>query len=229
MTASDSLPEKNPAYLVKTESIDLPGGNLNIRSLLDRQQFSDPEGLAENAGISSAQWPLFGLVWPSGLVLAAAMQTFVIEGKRVLEIGCGLAIASMVAHRRQGDITASDCHPLAGDFLAHNCQLNALLLPLKYEQANWRDATDMLGRFDLIIGSDLLYDRDQPALLSAFIDRHSNARVEVIIVDPDRGNRPSFNRKMAVLGYSCAETRVTELPVSGVEYKGRLMNYQRMS
>lgn len=222
-----ATPVAIPGYLVKTESIALPGGCLQICSLLDRQQFSDPDGAALEAGISSAQWPLFGLVWPSGLVLAAVMQTFVIEGKRVLEIGCGLGLASLVMHRRQGDITASDCHPLAGDFLARNCLLNDMGLPLKYEMANWRDESLTLGRFDLIIGSDLLYDRDQPLLLSAFIDRHANAAVEVLIVDPDRGNRPHFSREMAVLGFSLEETRVTELPMAGGDYKGRLLSYRR--
>ena len=44
--------------------------DLLIRSLADRQQFHDPQGHAERIGISSASWPLFGLVWPSGVALA---------------------------------------------------------------------------------------------------------------------------------------------------------------
>lgn len=71
---------------------------LVIRSLLDRQQFSDPLGLAERMGISSATWPLFGLLWPSGALLAAHMAARVLRpGERILEIGCGLALASLVA------------------------------------------------------------------------------------------------------------------------------------
>lgn len=216
----------SPAYLVKTETIALPGGDLEIRSLLDRRQFSDPEGEALQAGISSAAWPLFGLVWPSGLILAAAMQTHVIAGLRILEVGCGLGLASLVVHRRCGDITASDSHPLASTFLAHNLGLN-LLLPLKYETGNWARENPGLGKFDLIIGSDLLYDRDQPAVLSAFIDRHSSDAVEVLIVDPDRGNRSNFNRHMLQRGFAHEETRMSMLPCNGGPYKGRLLSYQR--
>ena len=39
------------------------------------------------------------------------------------------------------------------------------------------------GLFDLIIGSDLLYDREQPEALSQFIDRHSATAVEVVIAE----------------------------------------------
>lgn len=67
-----------------------------MRSLLDRQQFHDPDGNAEALGISSATWPLFGLLWPTGRVLAHAMVSFELKGRRVLELGCGMALASLV-------------------------------------------------------------------------------------------------------------------------------------
>jgi predicted nicotinamide N-methyase len=211
-------------YLVKLETIHGQGADLQLRSLLDRQQFYDPLGMAEREGISSSAWPIFGLLWPSGRVLAHAMLTFELGGKRILELGCGLALASLVGHRRGGDITASDCHPLAADFLLKNLTLNHLPA-MKYQTGNWTRANPLLERFDLIIGSDVLYDRGQPDVLSQFIDLHAQPDAEVLIVDPDRGNRVSFNRKMDLLGYSHTETRITTLPGDGGKYKGRLLKY----
>ncbi|MES2633708.1 MAG: SAM-dependent methyltransferase [Pseudomonadota bacterium] len=217
-----------PGYLVKQQTVTGAGASLQVRSLLDRQQYYDPLGEAAMQGISDAQWPLFGLIWPTGRVLSLAMQTYEIDGRRVLELGCGLALASLIVHRRGGDITASDCHPLAGEFLIENLKLNGML-PMKYELANWGRANPALGLFDVIIGSDVLYDRDQPEVLSQFIDRHSAATVEVLIADPDRGNQSPFSRKMAVLGYAHSEQRVTSLPADGGPYKGRLHSYRRTS
>ena len=213
-------------YQVKFETVSGSGADLQVRSLLDRQQFYDPLGEAEAQGISSAAWPIFGMLWPSGRVLAQVMQTFEVEGKQMLELGCGLALASLVVHRRGGDITASDCHPMAADFLLENLKLNHLPA-MKYQLANWSRSNPLLPRFDLIIGSDVLYDREQPNTLSQFIALHARPCAEVLIVDPDRGNRTSFNRKMEALGFSHSQTRISELLGSGEAYKGRVLRYFR--
>ena len=100
-------------YQTKQQQIAISGvADLSIRSLLDRQQYFDPDGLAEHLGISSAAWPMFGLLWPSGVQLAARMALRPLTAnERVLEVGCGLALASLVSHRRGVDITASDSKP----------------------------------------------------------------------------------------------------------------------
>ena len=215
-----------PGYQVKVETHWLGDSSFEIRSLLDRQQYSDPDGAAHAAGISSASWPLFGMVWPSARMLAQAMQSQDLAGKRILEIGCGLALASLVIHRRCGDITASDRHPLTGVFLAENVRLNALP-HLKYETGHWGRENLGLGRFDLIIASDVLYERDQPDTLSRFIDRHSADVVEVIVLDPDRGNRSGFCRRMQALGYTLDMRRAGAVQTTGEPYKGHFLNFQR--
>jgi predicted nicotinamide N-methyase len=230
-----------PGYEIKQESIAIAGtDDLIIRSLLDHQQFSDPLGVAERMGISSAAWPMFGLLWPSGAHLATRMATrLVCPSERILELGCGLALASLVGHRRGADVTASDRHPLAASFLEENLRLNKLA-PIKYRHGHWSAAETpknpgdtssaciVRGRYDLIIGSDLLYDRDASVALAGFIGRHAEAAAEVWIVDPDRGNRPAFNRLMAALGFHLREERLDTPASPGIEnYKGRLLIYRR--
>ncbi len=226
-----------PGYRTKQESIAVAGvDDLVIRSLLDRQQHADPQGDAERLGISSAQWPLFGLLWPSGAHLAARMALRpVVRAERILEIGCGLGLASLVGHRRGADVTASDVHPLAAAFLLENLRLNQLP-PMKYRHGPWAAPAvaatgNVHGVFDLLIGSDVLYERDDRATLSGFIGRHAAPLAEVWIVDPDRGNRPAFNREMAALGFDREELRLDPaLPVGAATqpaYKGRLLVYRR--
>jgi SAM-dependent methyltransferase len=135
------------------------------------------------------------------------MQAWDLGAHRVLEIGCGLALASMVVHRRGGEVTASDRHPLAADFLRANLLLNHLPT-MPYCTGNWETKNLALGRFDLIIGSDLLYEPDQTGQLPAFIERHAERAAEVLIIDPDRGNRVAFKRSMAMLGFGLTETRL---------------------
>ena len=212
-------------YLVRLETVTGAGADLTVRLLHDRVQYHDPDGEAERAGIPPASWPLFGQLWPSGQVLAGVMASFELGQQRILELGCGLGLASMVAHRRGGNVTASDCHPLAGAFLEENLRMNGLPV-MKYFAANWARPNPALGRFDVIIGSDVLYDRSQPEILSRFIDCHADAAALVLIVDPDRGNHPAFSRRMLALGYTHRAVRVIALP-DGRAYKGRLHSYRR--
>jgi len=228
-----------PGYQTKQEHIAVRGvDDIVIRSLLDRQQFSDPLGDALAQGISSAAWPMFGLLWPSGVQLAARIALRpVTDGERILELGCGLALASLVGHRRGADMTASDCHPLAESFLLENLRLNQLG-PMKYRHGHWGGhaaapargelpASEMLdGRFQLIIGSDLLYERDDDGTLSRTIARHAAPGAEVWIVDPDRGNRAAFHRQMLAAGFSGREERLDRAAAGfQLAYKGRLLVY----
>ena len=221
-------------YQTRQDRVAIAGaGDLLIRSLLDRQQFFDPLGEAQRIGISPAAWPMFGLLWPSGAQLAARLALRPVHaGERILELGCGLALASLVAHRRGADITASDCHPLAPDFLRENLRLNDLP-PLPYRHGQWgvpatSNWSASAGDYDLVIGSDLLYERDEDGTLAAFIGEQVGPRAEVWIVDPDRGNRPAFKRRMAALGFALREERLDQPARESVAaYKGRLLTYRR--
>jgi len=216
-----------PGYEVRFQQIAIAGGaNLEIRSLLDRQQYADPLGEAEAAGISPANWPLFGLVWPSARKLADLMQDWELGERRVLEIGCGLGLASLVIHRRLGNITASDCHPLTEAFLQANLLLNQLPA-MKYLTGNWSRANPALGVFDLIIGSDVLYERSHPEQLASFIQTHAAPCTEVLIIDPNRGNRSAFNRSMASHGFTLTESFLDTPLDGGIAYKGRLLHFRR--
>ena len=227
-----------PGYLVKHEAVPIAGvADLTIRSLLDRQQFSDPFGQALALGISSASWPLFGLVWPSGLHLAAALARRPVQPtERILEVGCGLALASLVGHRRGARMTASDVHPLAASFLRANVLLNALA-PLDYCHGDWSvpaaervpsaHGLPVEGRFELILGSDVLYERDDAGALPRFIGEHAQPGGEVMIIDPNRSNRSAFHRRMAALGYALEEMIIKDPLGPGGPYSGRLLHYRQ--
>lgn len=215
-----------PGYLTRQSIVRLGGHDFTIRSLSNLQQFADPNGEAERIGISSAMWSLFGQVWPSGRVLAEALCLFEVDGKRILEIGCGLGLSSLVLQRRKADITASDHHPLAESFLIHNAALNGLP-SIRYHDLPWATHDAGLGRFDLIVGSDILYERGHAALLAAVLHRHARPEAEILVSDPGRGNSGPFTRALLGQGYTLVEKRSpfneSDLP----PYRGRLLSYRR--
>lgn len=213
-------------YLVKVETLSINKTEYTIRSLKDRQQYWDPDGAAERVGIPPAMWPIFGLVWPAGLFLAEAMATFPFQGKRILEIGCGIGLASLVLQRAGADITSTDIHPLTASFLTENLALNRLT-PLPFHGGDWADTTSALGTFDLLIGSDLLYEPEHPELLAGFIDRHAREGAEIIVVDPGRGFHGKFTRAMDRRGYGLETVWADGLNIGNTLKKGRVLNYRR--
>ncbi len=215
-----------PGYTTRLITVRLGGRNYRIRALSDLQQFADPTGHAQRAGISSALWSLFGQVWPSGRVLAEAMSTFDIAGKRILELGCGLGLSSLVLAHRRADVVASDHHPLAEPFLAYNAGLNDLPA-VTYRDLPWAVPDATLGSFNLIIGSDILYERDHAAQIAAMMLRHASPDAELLITDPGRGNSAPFTRAMRAQGYSVSEHRSRFDEKDVAPFRGQLLSYRR--
>jgi predicted nicotinamide N-methyase len=213
-------------FRVKYQTIEFGDVDIHVRILRDRQQFSDDQGKAEELGISSASWPIFGQVWPSGNVLAHHMFDYPLSGQRILEVGCGIGLSSLVLNHRQADITATDYHPEVEGFLDENAQLNKDE-KIPFTRTGWDDNESELGLFDLIIGSDILYEREHIALLSAFINQHAKAKCTVILVDPGRGHHAQFSKKMITLGFEHSQKKLENVDYLAAPFKGQLLTYIR--
>lgn len=213
---------------VRYQTIEIGDTDIHICTLRDNQQFSDPHDEALNLGICSASWPLFGVIWPSSLVLANHMLAYDIEGKRILEVGCGMALASLLLNHRQADITATDYHPAVLHFLERNTALNNDK-EIAFERLDWAEDKSSLGRFDMIIGSDLLYEDQHIDILAAFIERHANPQCEVIVVDPGRGRKNKLTNKLIDFGFSSSHTKPEDTSYLELPFKGYILTFSRAS
>ena len=210
----------------KVDRYDFNGVTYHIKNFIDRNQFSDPKGEAEALGISSAVWPFFGMVWPAGLLLADIISHQPLQGVSVLELGCGLGIASLVANARGADILATDYHPMAAEFLRSNSQRNGLA-DTPFRRLDWSEQHDSIGRFDLIMGSDVLYEPNHPHLLSTFLDRHSACGTRIIIVDPKRRLHSKFRAQMELLGFESHTEAVTPVQQLAFGFRGTVLRFKR--
>jgi predicted nicotinamide N-methyase len=211
---------------VRYQTIEIGKVDIHLCTLRDNQQFSDPHDIAKQLGISSASWPLFGIIWPSSMVLAHYMSDYDTANKRILEVGCGMALSSLLLNTQNADITATDYHPEAGFFLQRNTHLNKGKV-IGFERVDWSDRADTLGLFDLIIGSDLLYEDEHIKLLANFIVRHANAKCEIIIVDPGRGRKNKLSLLMEEYGFKSTQLEAEQTDYLDKEFKGRILKYWR--
>lgn len=213
---------------VKYQTYEFDNVDIHLKTLRDRQQYdNEKEQELNEYGISSATWSLFGVVWPASKVLAHFINDYDVNNKRVLEVGCGIALSSHLLNSKNADITATDYHPEVETFLNDNTKLNHSE-KIPFERTSWNDENDTLGKFDLIIGSDILYERWHILELSNFINKHAKQRCEIIISDPGRGNHAKFSKTMVSLGFSFIKfkPKKTEEYLSKV-FKGQLIKYTR--
>jgi predicted nicotinamide N-methyase len=211
---------------IRYQTIEFGDIDIHVRILRDTLQYVDVGGVAKKLGISSATWPHFGVIWASGEVLAHHMFDYEVAGKRILEVGCGIALASLVLNHRLADITSTDYHPEAEHFLLKNTKLN-MGKKIPFLRMGWQDQDSDLGTFDLIIGSDLLYENDHAGMLTGFINKHARQHCEVIIVDPGRGQHSRFSKKMVALGYSHSQGKPKNTDYLEKPFKGQILNYSR--
>jgi predicted nicotinamide N-methyase len=203
------------------------GVRYQIQALLDGNQFDDADGEAEALGISPASWPFFGMLWPAGLLLADLTGREPLRGGRMLELGCGLGMASLVANARGIDILATDYHPRAASFLDDNSRRNHLS-DTPFQRMDWRVPQPLLGLFDSIIGSDLLYEPEHPAQLSRFLAQHSHAETHILIVDPKRRLFVEFIKRMQALGFTACRASGSDQHFLDFGFKGVILRFSAL-
>ena len=114
---------------------------------------SEPEALLDEEAFANDEFmPYWAELWPAGLALAEALPDD-LAGVRVVELGCGLGVPSLVAAARGAKVTAVDWAADAIALLRENAARNGL--ELEAVRADWRSFE---GSFDLALAADVLYE-----------------------------------------------------------------------
>lgn len=166
--------------------LDAAVDDLIEREVFERQGSANAEG--PPGALERDLCPYFGVIWPAARALADALarRGRALAEKRVLELGCGLALPSLVAAKLGARVTATDLHPDVPAFLARNLALNALAPDaVLYRELDWRAAR--LGpHFDFVVASDILYEADHPAPVAQGLVAHVAPQGCIVLADPGR-------------------------------------------
>jgi predicted nicotinamide N-methyase len=125
-------------------------------------QPEESAGLPDDRGVEWAPMtPYWSVLWRSGVALAREVAGEPPRpGSRVLELGCGLGLPSIVAARAGAEVLATDGDEEAFPFVDRNAARNGVALETM--QVDWERPEPLLarGRFDLVLVADCLYERD---------------------------------------------------------------------
>ena len=198
-----------------TEAIHIGGA----RFVLERP--AEPESLIEEGGFADDEFlPYWAERWPSGIALSEHVPARDdLRGRRVLEIGCGLGLPSLVAARHGADVVAMDWSPDAIALLDRNASHNGL--PVAAVSANWRDtdAIVALGPFDLVLAADVLYEARNAAPILTLL---AKLGAPATIADPGRRHATAFLDAVRAGGWTIDTVTDARIPQGGIHRLSRV-------
>jgi ETFB lysine methyltransferase len=142
--------------------------------------------------------PYWADCWPSSRILAAHLAGMPGGGRRLLELGCGIGLVSLVAAAAGFESLATDYYGEALEFTAANAERNRLE-GVDTRLVDWRSLPDDLGKFDVVAAADVLYEIPQISLVAATIARTLKPDGVALVSDPGRRTAEPFVE-------ACAET-----------------------
>jgi predicted nicotinamide N-methyase len=166
------------------QTVELPGGELSLLQ---------PEDGAEIPDDHQVEWaplaPYWSILWRSGMALAREVSRARLDGLRVVELGCGLAVPSLAAARAGATVLATDGDQVALELAERNARANGLRI--ETAKVEWDSPDELLARapFDLVLAADVLYERPSVAALLSLLPRLAP---EVWIADPSRPAADAF-------------------------------------
>jgi predicted nicotinamide N-methyase len=167
-----------------THKIELPSGEMRLLQ---------PAEAAEIPDDHQVEWaplaPYWSVLWRSGMALARQLDGESLRGLRVVELGCGLAAPSIAAARGGADVIATDGDSDALQLVVRNAEANDVQVEI--DMVDWGDPDELVqrGPFDLVLGSDILYERPSVAMLLELLPRLAP---QAWIADPGRPAGEAF-------------------------------------
>lgn len=207
---------QKPSPSVKTVNI---GKDMDLSILVPPERFNRQWLVDEEPGTRITTSDGGGdVVWPSSFALAKLIAhcPFLVDDKSILELGCGLGLPSLAAllHANPSHVALSD-RDNAVLALAYksSTQLNRARASVSRSSMDWSEKTTWPRQdFDLLIGSDVLYEKASilplVRVLKHYLSGENSIGKRALFVDPvSRINRASFTYAAFKEGLEVEEER----------------------
>jgi predicted nicotinamide N-methyase len=161
---------------------------------IDFCRVAEPDTMVDDDVLSASHedlaWqPYWAQAWETAYAIAEELADRELTGCRVLDLGCGLGLTGAVAAAHGAQVVMGDFAPPALRFAEGNSwpwRERVQVLRLDWRKDRLPDA------FDLIVGSDILYDRDDLPYLDAFWRAHLKPQGSILLGEPTRSLTREF-------------------------------------
>ena len=170
----------------------------SAEDLIDERDFERDERL-----------PYWAELWPSSSVMGERVLALDGRGKSLIELGCGSGLLATCASLTGFDVVASDYYEDALRFARVNAVRNGAPSPRSL-LLDWRHLPPNLATFDIVIASDVLYERSYGRIVASAIRALLRQNGMAIVADPGRVGREEFVRALGNAGLE--PVRRTDVP-----------------
>lgn len=141
--------------------------------------------ISEDDYVADERLPYWADLWPSAQILANEVALMRLGNQRVLELGCGLGVVALGAAMAGAEVTATDYYDDALLFAALNVHA-ATGKSIATRMVDWVAMPGDLGKFDVVLASDVLYEHRYAAMVADAIAKTLVRGGEAIVADPGR-------------------------------------------
>jgi len=184
--------------------------------------------IREEDFVKDERLPYWADIWPSSTILATHFIKLSENGRprspgRGLELGCGVGLVTTAAMIAGYDMIASDYYTDALAFTRANAFRNTGRSP-SAPMIDWRHFPRDVKGLDLILASDVLYEKEYARLLPGIFKRALKRGGMAIIADPGRIGVPDFLEECAAVGL-VVRSKITH-PFESGEIKQKIDLYE---
>jgi len=155
--------------------------------------------------------PYWPLEWPPAAAMARAVYGATWPaGATVLEVGCGIGLASLGAAAAGRSVAVSDNQVDAVRLAVANAALNGLAI--EGLVLDWRRPLDLT--YNVILGCEVIYDAELHEALLGLLSRMLAPGGEAWFADHGRMHAPAFARRAEAAGFAVTLTDERDRPLA---------------
>lgn len=185
-------------FVLADESVTLHAFDQPVLFSLRKPQNADLL-ISEADYVKDERLPYWADLWPASRLLATTALEANGAGRTLLELGCGLGLPTAAAVRAGFDVTSTDYYEDSLHITRFNSARVNGVEP-RVRMVDWRALPSDLGRFDVVMAADVLYERPYGTLVAAAIAATLKPDGEAWIADPGRSALDVFLEQATVHG-----------------------------
>jgi predicted nicotinamide N-methyase len=170
--------------------VTIAGRPLEILRISDFDSFLD--SVTEEDFGADERFPYWADIWPSALALSDYILRHpeLMQGKRCIELGCGLGLAGIAATLTGASVLFTDYEEDALDFTRRNFNRNCGA-QAETRLLDWR-SPELNESFDLVLAADVLYEKRFLKPLLNTLRQVTRRNGLILLTEPNRAVAGDF-------------------------------------